>query len=176
MKEWDDEKLVRCAMRGNRRAYGILVDRYTRLVFGLCLSKVGSPSDAEDLAQEVFMKGYLKIMDLADLRRSRSWLLRICGNQCTDYLRSRQRECNHRVPVSPEVARREETVSRRGLDMALGRLPEKYRLPLILYYLDGRDTHNVAVLMGITPAGVLTRLCRARQRLRDTLTREGDHA
>jgi len=57
----------------------------------------------------------------------------------------------------------------------LGRLSEEYRVPLLLFYFDGRSTQNIAEMLGISPANVQTRLSRARRKLRCMLESEGDH-
>jgi RNA polymerase sigma factor (sigma-70 family) len=175
LRPCDEEKLVRRCGHGDRQAYEALVDHYARIVFGLCLSTTRNPTDAEDLTQEVFMKGYLKINELTDTSRFRPWLLRICRNQCTDYVRARQRDQARQAPCPREGYVKNGSPIKDTLDAALTQLPEKYRQPLILYYLNGQDTKAVARVLGITPAGVLTRLCRARHSMRTLLTQETNH-
>ena len=77
---------------------------------------------------------------------------------------------NRAEPHEALLLREEE---RRRLEGALARLPEKYRLPLMLYYFDGHSTRNVAKMLDLDPAGVLTRLSRAQRELRRMLQEQG---
>ena len=121
------------------------------------------------------MKGFQKIRELHDATRFGAWLLQICRRRCADYLRDQQRQ-RARQSLAGEVKPPEDRSAQwQRLDRSIGQLSEKLREPLILYYLDGKDTQSVARILGITPAGVLTRLSRARQRLRELLNQEQNH-
>jgi len=121
------------------------------------------------------MKGYLKINELTDTSRFRPWLLRICRNQCTDYVRVKQRNRLRQALPPRDIDFVRDSPIQNTLDAALMRLSEKHRKALILYYLDGQDTLGVAQHLGISPAAVLTRLCRARRKMRALLTQEANH-
>ena len=77
---------------------------------------------------------------------------------------------DHAKPHEALLLQEEE---RRRLEGALARLPEKYRVPLMLYYFDGHSTENVARMLDLDPAAVLTRLSRARRELRRMLQEQG---
>jgi RNA polymerase sigma-70 factor (ECF subfamily) len=161
-----DEFLVDRSRNGDHEAYAVLVHRHLKRVFAICLSFLGELPDAEDAAQEVFVKGYERMGTLSDGDRFRGWIDQIARNRCRDLLRSRHR--NPARPLSPVVedipAAAEEDFG--DLKAALARLPEEHRLPLMIYYFDGMDTTNLARELGLTQGGACARLHRARHQLR----------
>jgi RNA polymerase sigma-70 factor (ECF subfamily) len=165
---------VRASQQGDRQAFSRLVEKYSRIVFAMCLSSVGHAQDADDLAQEVFMKAFVQINSLRQADRFGPWLTRICRNTATDFLRSRRRP----EPLLPDQMESVPSPTRGpdvdGLEKILYTLPEPLRQAVLLYYLDGRSTHSVAQALGISADGVMTRLSRARRLLRERLSAEGE--
>jgi RNA polymerase sigma-70 factor (ECF subfamily) len=160
------ERLLVDACRGGDTtgAYGELVRRHSRSVFAVCLGTLGNVHDAEDIAQETFIRGIARIAQLRDGTQFGPWIMKIARNLCIDYVRRRKRGATilamqDRDRVVPEAAHVD-------LREAVTRLPEKYRLPLLLYYFDGRSSESVARTLGISTDGALTRLSRARKELR----------
>jgi RNA polymerase sigma factor (sigma-70 family) len=139
------------------------------------LSHLGEVADAEDAAQEVFVRGYEVIETLRDDESFASWLGQIARNRCRDLRRGRTRRPESRLTTVVEVAVTAPADEFADLRAALSRLPEEHRLPLLLYYYDGKDTHALAREMGLTQGGACARLHRARQRLRQLLE-EGEAA
>jgi RNA polymerase sigma-70 factor (ECF subfamily) len=182
-----DEELVAQCQRGTREAYAELVRRHSRLVFAVCLGILGDVSDSEDAGQEVLIRGFTRIGDLREGTLFSTWITRIARNHCVDLLREtiRRRELLARElgrsatgsepPALFQDRARERSRSGDprydGLRLALGGLHEKYRMPLTLYYFEGRSTQKVAEALEISEAGVLTRLSRARKELRKQLAR-----
>jgi len=158
--------------RGDRAAYAILVGRHAKRIFAICLAVVGNTHDAEDIAQDTLVKGFLQINTLRDEGQFAPWLTRIARNQCMDFLRRVKRGENFleesRTKSQPHTSEYPE------LQSALRQLPEEFRLPLLLYYFDGQSIKNVAEPLNITEAGVHTRISRARKELRRILTEQGD--
>jgi RNA polymerase sigma-70 factor (ECF subfamily) len=129
---------------------------------------LGDPDESQDVAQDAFLKGMTRIDSLKDGSQFASWLIRIAQNLCRDHWRRQQR----RQRLLRENI--EELIPERGtplpdLSGALARLPEKYRIPLMLYYFDGQSSENVARALELSRAGAGTRLARARQALRRLL-------
>jgi RNA polymerase sigma-70 factor (ECF subfamily) len=166
MNERPDEFLVNLSRSGDHEAYAELVHKHLKRVFAICLSMLGELADAEDASQEVFVKGYQRMGSLRDDGRFGPWIDQVARNRCRDMLRSRHR--NPERPLSPVVEdipdRVEEDFG--DLQAALARLPEEHRLPLLIYYYDGKDTSNLARELGLTQGGACARLHRARHQLR----------
>ncbi len=156
---------------GDRAAYAELVCRHSRRVFAVCLGTLGSIEDAEDMSQEAFIRGFGQLRQLRDGGQFGAWITRVARNLCVDHIRREVRGRELMTANPPESV----TTADIHVELhdALGKLPEQYRLPLIMYYLDGRSTEGVARTLEITPAGVLTRLSRARKELRKLLSPKG---
>jgi RNA polymerase sigma-70 factor (ECF subfamily) len=179
-----EEDLVLACRGGDKGAYASLVRTNARSIFAICLSLLGNVHDAEDAAQETFVRAFGQIGQLRGAAQFRPWAARIARNLCLDLLRRRKRGSqvlamhaaaepnpgNHAEPHEALVLQEEE---RSRLESALARLPEKYRMPLMLYYFDGQSTENVARMLDLDPAAVLTRLSRARRELRRILQGQG---
>ena len=90
--ESSDLVLIKAAVQGDRAAYGILVDRHLKSVYNVALRIVGNSSDAEDVAQDAFLRAFERL-DLFDSRWSfRNWLLKIASNLAINRIRARDRE------------------------------------------------------------------------------------
>lgn len=171
-----DRELVRAARGKNRDAFAQLTRRNLPSVFAICLAHLGNPSDAEDAVQDTFLQGYRRLGSLEDEDRFRPWITQIARNRCRDLLRQRTRrnEVDRDVDLEPSLAA--EAGDHEELHEALRRLPVELRLPLLLYYFEGKDTHAVAEELGLSQGGACKRLYTARAGLRRLLERKaGGH-
>jgi len=159
------------ACRGDREAYADLVRDHLKRVYAICLAVLGDPADAEDAAQEVFVRGFERIGTLRDPARFGPWIGQIARNWARDLLRLRARRAERPLPRGFEgVAPGPEDFT--DLTAALARLSEDDRLPLLLYYFDGKDTGTLAAEMGLSVGGACAKLFRARRRLRVLMEEE----
>jgi RNA polymerase sigma-70 factor (ECF subfamily) len=166
-----ETKQVFAARDGDREAYAGLVRSHLRRVYAICLAILGETSDAEDAAQEVFVRGFERIRTLRDPARFGPWIGQIARNRARDMLRSRTRRAER--PLPPGFADSSgDAEDFRDLHAALGRLAEDDRLPLLLYYYDGKDTGTLADELGLSQGGACARLYRARRKLRALLEEE----
>ena len=174
MADGRDGTLVEKCQAGEREAYAELVRLHAGRVYGICLAMVGSMSDAEDLAQEALVKGFIEIGSLRNPDRFGSWIGAIAGNLSRNFLRTR---ANRERLLSMRADCPAEGPERRSEDLtcALRKLPEKYRLPLVLYYFDSASTASIASALGISPEAVRMRMCRARIELRKLLEKMEAH-
>jgi len=166
-----DAELVAACRKGEIEAYSALVRRHSRQVFAICLGMTGRISDSEDLAQEILVKGFQEIGGLRDGKRFAAWIAQIARNRCYDFLRvqGRRRDLLQREATRAADEVEPEEPDHTELHIALERLPEEYRLPLMLYYFDGQSAESVARALEMSPAGAYTRLSRARRELRRLL-------
>lgn len=171
-----DGELVRRSLAGDRGAFGGLVERYERVIGVLAFQKVGNRSDAEDVAQDAFLKAYAALGELKEPDRFGSWLYGIAFRAAVDCLRRRQRR-GPAVPledVDPvaetrtdgEVVRRERA---EGVVRAVGELPDKYRVVLTLRYLNALSYDQIAAHLGEPSGTVANRIHRAANLLREKL-------
>ncbi|MCP4257619.1 MAG: RNA polymerase sigma factor [Planctomycetes bacterium] len=97
MEESLDERVVRACQQEDKSAYEVLLKRHYKDVFALCLGILGNLHDAEDVAQEAMLKGFLKIKKLDKHEQFKAWILRIAKNLCLDFLRRKKRIKVHNV-------------------------------------------------------------------------------
>lgn len=167
------KQLIHECLAGDRGARERLLKRYSRPVLATCLGILGNLHDAEDCAQEALVKGLTQMHQLRNGEQFGGWIARIAQNLCIDFIRRRKR--SEQEAAAKDPPREEEQGRYTDLYAAIAKLPEDYRLPLLLYYFDGRSSESVAETLGMSAAGVLTRLSRARKELRDLLGSKEAH-
>jgi RNA polymerase sigma-70 factor (ECF subfamily) len=172
----NDEGLVRRAREGDRGAFEELVRRTTRLVYSRLYLETGDPNQAEDLVQETFLRAFRSIRQVTDPKGFRSWLLTIAQSVAIDSFRrgSAQRRAEPRR-VSQEVIDQQPAPADESPDLTERRekvrailqgLPEEYRLPLMLRYLDGEDYDSIMMQLGLSHGALRGLLYRGLQLLR----------
>ena len=166
-----EEELIASCRQGDRSAYEDLIRAHSGRVFAVCFGILGNRHDAEDVTQQTLLKGFMQIRMLRDSDRFAPWIVRIARNLCIDVLRVRKRRG---ISSGLSDIRAGDADEYRRLEQALNGLSEEYRVPLLLFYFDGRSTQSIAETLGVTQANVQTRLSRARKQLRRLLEREGD--
>ena len=170
MNHLDDANLVAASRNADRDAYSALVRRYTRRVFAICMGILGDPGDSEDITQETFLKGFSSLGSLREEARFAAWIARIARNLCLDLIRKRNLQKEQQTENNFEIAAASDDFT--DLNDALSKLPEKHRVPLMLFYFNGHSSASVAEMLDISRAGACTRLSRARKELKRILTGE----
>lgn len=171
MESGSDAKIVEACLAGDARAYAGLVRLHGRRVYALCLAMTGNAADAEDMAQEAFMRGFTELGSLRDRDRFGPWIATIAGNTCRNFIK--KRASRERTMAIETDCPREDPENLSDLRAMLGKLPEQHRIPLMMYYFDGHSTEGVAAALGISTEAVYTRLSRARRELRKLLEDSG---
>jgi RNA polymerase sigma-70 factor, ECF subfamily len=163
------------AQAGDAIAFTRLAEAYKLPVYNLCYRMLGNAADAEDAAQETFVRIYSKMHTFRPDRSLVSWVLSIAAHYCIDRLRRRRGpmisldetpdglEPPSRLPLPEETALLHE--ARDEVQELVGTLEPEYRAPVILHYWHGLTYKEIANVMGLTPQAVKTRLHRARQKL-----------
>jgi len=186
--EQSEASLIERAREGELDAFNLLVERYERPLYNLCLRMLSSPQSAEDATQEAFISGYQSIRSFRG-GSFKSWLFRIGANACYDELR-RQRSRPSRsldepmgedartidVPdTDPTPEESAENVELRdALTEAIGGLPPDQRLTIILRDVQGLEYEEIAEATHASLGTVKSRINRARARLRKALSAKGE--
>ncbi|MBQ7874669.1 MAG: sigma-70 family RNA polymerase sigma factor [Oscillospiraceae bacterium] len=141
-----------------------LFDRYHNMVYKIALVYTGSPPDAEDIVQTVFLK-LLEGGSRPFPEHEKAWFAKVAVNACRDFLRRNLRQktepLDETIPFSdPEEGE---------LFEAVAALPKKYRLAVHLHYYEGYTCDEIGRLLGISSSAVSMRLHRARKLLRSIL-------
>jgi RNA polymerase sigma-70 factor (ECF subfamily) len=173
---------------GDQEAFRQLVDLYKRQVYAICFRMVGIPQEAEDLAQESFLRAYTNIGRYQLDKKFSTWLYRIATNLSIDYLRKRKPSVylDAEVPgtegytlqtqlPSGEPAPDESVVlgeERARVISAIGQLPIKYRTPIVLKYIDDLSLIEISDILKLPVATVKTRIHRGREALKKRLQQQ----
>jgi RNA polymerase sigma-70 factor, ECF subfamily len=177
------ETVIERAQGHDAEALGEIYRRYVRRVFGLCRYMLNSREGAEDATSEVFLKLQRSIGSYDDSIPFPRWLLRVAGNQCIDALRRRLRGLKVFVEGVEDGAAVIEAASsepsplgavisaqeRAQVRDAIARLPENYRVPLILRYYGELSYDEIAQELGLERNYVAALIFRAKQELRRRL-------
>ena len=161
----EDGGLVRAAAAGDRPAFGVLYERYARMVHAILLARV-RPGDAEDLVQEVFLSAMRQLRGLRDPEGFGGWLGAIARNKAVDYFRAA------RKLTSIEDAPVQRAAADPDAFLVLDRirsLPEAYRETLIMRLVEGMTGPEIAERTGLTQESVRVNLCRGMKMLREVL-------
>jgi len=183
MEGQDLESVIERAQGQDAEALGEIYRRYARRVFGLCHYMLDSRESAEDATSEVFLKLQRSIESYDGSTPFPRWLLRVAGNQCIDILRRRRRGRQVIVEVEDGAAVIDAVGSgpsplgavisgeeRAQVRDAIARLPENYRVPLVLRYYGELSYDEIAQQLGLQRNYVAALLFRAKQELRRKLT------
>jgi len=165
MFDLGDDLLVGAALRGDREAFGALVDRHGPRAQALARRTLGDAAEAEDVVQEAVLRAYLALDDLRDPSRFGAWLCGIALNLA----RMRRRAARPLEPLgeAPEAEVEEDE----GGD-ALGLLPDSRRELLLMRYVDGLSAGEIGTRVGRSAGAVRVELHRARAQLRQLLRKE----
>jgi RNA polymerase sigma-70 factor (ECF subfamily) len=172
----DDVELVTACMAGETEACRAFVRKYQAPVFGVCFRMLGHREDAEDVAQEVFLRAFRNLNQWDRVRPLMPWLLTIAANRCRTWLSRFGRR-----PISAEFVEeaRDRTHPAGGSDLAeelqlaLEHLREEYRLCFVLYHQSELSLSEISEIVGSPRGTIKTWLRRARQELADHLQRRG---
>lgn len=175
-----DEALVLQSQRGDPAAFEALVRQYQQMIHALTFRMTGSPDDAEDLAQETFIRAYQQIGSFRSASKFSTWLYRIAVSICLNW---RQREArrlqvyaNCAETLADGMAGTSTAEADAGLSQrvqaALLKLPAKQRAAIVLTAYDGMNHAEAAKVLGCTEATVSWRVFAARRKLQRWLATE----
>jgi len=172
---------LRRARQGDPEAFSRLVEAYQRDVFSLCYRMLGNAEDAEDAAQETFLRAFRAIRRYDPQRAFRSWLLTIASRYCIDRLRRRRLRWWPLEEVAEETLRDplpepEEMVLRHEqfemVQSLLATLAPKDRAVVVLYYWHEYRLEEIAEALSLSVSAVKSRLFRARRALAQAVQRQ----
>ena len=175
MTNIDDQHYINLVIKGDTNAFAVLVDQYKHMVFTLALKMVKSREEAEEVAQDSFLKAYRALAKYNADAKFSTWLYKIAYNTCLDRIRKNNRE-QYTVAIDEYT---EQQV--RSLDNILGRIEENERRQMIqdclnllpgedgflltLYYFEGQPVKEIAKIMNINANHVKIKLYRSRKKL-----------
>ena len=182
--------MIRRVQHGDVDAFGLLVTAYEKNVYNVALQMLGNREDAQDIAQEAFLKAYNSLSSFRGDSKFSSWLYRIVSNLCLDFKRRQGRRPSSSLTVedddgenvqldiadesqSPETLL-ERKLTREAVRRGLAELPDEQRQILLLREIQGLSYEEIGEAMGLEAGTVKSRIFRARKKLVDYLTKTGN--
>jgi RNA polymerase sigma-70 factor, ECF subfamily len=180
MADQDDELIERAQQspEGDLRAFEELVRKYQRRIVANCRHITRDPNNAEDLAQEVFVKAFFALRGFEGRSSVRHWLQTIKVNHCLNHLKKQQRavmvdldEEESWTPAAtapqPAAGELETLAERQIIERVLDSMTSTLRIPLVLRDMDDLSYDEIANMLGIGLSAVKMRIKRARQEFRE---------
>lgn len=171
-----DYELVQAGAAGDNAAFEELISRYKNLVFSVVLRMVNDAEDANDLAQEVFIKTYRNLDKYSPEYKFSTWIIRIATNTVIDFRRKKRPETvdldemifepsDEKTPESKYLA----SESKNELSAIIEKLPDMYKMPIVLYHIEDMSYQEISDILGISLSKVKNRIFRGRKILKDII-------
>ena len=176
-----DYDLVLQSQKGDPGAFEILIQQHQRLIHSLTFRMTGSTADAEDLAQETFLRAYAQLATFRGQAKFSTWLYRIALNICLNWRQSEARRFRLQAACAEELATLQNQPesqpsgdsANRQVQSALLKLSPKQRAAIVLTVYDGLNHAEAASLLGCPEATVSWRIFAARRKLKRWLSQNG---
>ena len=175
-----DEDIITATLRGDVASFGMIVERYWNMVVAMALSRIADPAEAEDIAQESFLKAYSQLHSLRRPSRFAGWLSKIALQQCSNTIRRSVRsrtalgcratsldDLGEQLAASPNPGLTQSQIH--FVRQTVGRLPEKFRALVVMRFVAGLSAVQIAEQLGKRPGAIRVRLHRAYKILRRDL-------
>lgn len=177
-----DTDIIRMVCQGNQQAYAQLVERYQSYVFTLVLRLVPTREEAEEVAQDVFVKAYRSLADFRGDSKFSTWLYQIARYTALSFLRKKRdpavlveeekmiliadKSDRQQQPASMLEAKQEQATMQR----AIGMLPETDAQIITLFYQHEQSLEEIGHVLGMTANNVKVRLFRSRSKLKQIIS------
>ena len=173
-------EIIELSKTGNPKAQFQLYKLYSKAMFNICVRMLNSIEEAEDLLQESFTDAFMKLNSFRYESSFGAWLKRIVINKCINAINKKKIDLV--FPDQPvEQDTRDEEVDYSGIDMdvqcihlAVGKLPDGYRVIFSLYALEGYDHGEISQIMNISESTSKSQYLRAKQKIKELLKNNDD--
>ncbi len=169
-------ELVRNGAAGDERALEAIYHRFKASLFGLACRYMGDAVAAEDVLQEVFLKAFTHLHEVASIDTFTGWLHRIAVNTCLSHIRAHKAERRAAVPMGDVEAmiaapQQDETSEslKKPLEEAIQKLPHRLKSVFLMHDVQGYKHEEIAGILGCTTGTSKSQLFKARMKLRDRL-------
>lgn len=176
-QQMTDAGLLEAAAGGSHAAFGEIVTRYFQPVYRLVWRMTGGAADAEDIAQDAFVKLWKNPLQVREAAALKGWLMRVASNAVIDGSRRVRPGTLDDAPEVPDPqasvdAPLDREQAARLVDSRIAALPERQRLALSLVYFEGLTNIEAAAVMEVSVDAVESLLARARRGLKESLSGE----
>lgn len=172
----DDAQLAQLIAKGNERAFAEVLKRYQDAVYGFALRMLNHPQEAEDAAQETFLRFFKTAARFRQESSLRTYLIRITKNICIDIFRKKKPELIDEIPEMPDtdtpLALLEGELTRKSIEDAVQSLPVNQRTAILLRHVENMSYNQIAKAMQLSCSAVESLLFRARQVLKQAVLQD----
>ncbi|HKI48864.1 MAG TPA: sigma-70 family RNA polymerase sigma factor [Desulfobacteria bacterium] len=181
MTSTDESNLIERFKQGDRSAFEELVRKFQDRIYNLCRYMLRDPQNAQDAAQDVFLKAYRALKDFRPDASFYTWIYRIAVTTCLDYRRKSHREALRSAPLTEDLPSNapsphqlyESREIAESIQIALQKLPDKLRAAIVLREIEGCSYEEIAQVLHASVGTVKSRIWRARNQLRRLLKKTG---
>ena len=179
-------KRIKEVLKGDQNAFAEIVELYQDKLYRVCFRMLGNKHEAEDIAQEAFVRAFINIHTFDTNRKFSTWLYRIGTNLCIDRIRKKKPDYYLDAEVSgteglnmySQIAVSEELPEEEVMKMEMqdrvqyeiSRLPDKYRAVIVLKYMEDLPLQEISEILEMPLGTVKTRIHRGREALRKQLS------
>lgn len=165
------DEFMKKLIKGDEKAFERLVRENQNRIYAVCLNMLKNPHDAEDAAQDVFVKVFRSIRSFKAESRLETWMTKIAVNTCLDIIRSRRETVDIDEQYDLTDGRTPETEleqsdRRLALRQALSQLPEEIRSVVVLRFVEERSYEEIAEILNLNLNTVRTRIFRGREKIK----------
>lgn len=180
MEQKDDHYYIDQVLKGNAAAYSYLVEKYQDMVYGLALKMLRNAEDAEELAQDSFVKAYRSLSSYKQKSKFSTWLYSITYNGCITMLRKRKMEIRSldeqhlteqdEIRIYDQLQEINKAELEKYLQEALSKLPELDQVLVTLYYYEDQKVEEICQITGLSESNVKVKIHRARKKMYELLS------
>lgn len=164
------KQLVKAAKKGDNEAFIKLIQGYETILYNMAGRWIHNEEDIADILQETILKAYEKIGTLREPKYFNTWICKILINECNQYFRRENKILDFtELPTSHEM-----NTNKLELEELLRDLPEKYKVPLVLFYQFGYSLNELSEMLKEPIGTIKSRIHRAKQMLRATSEKENE--
>lgn len=153
----------------SEQEFRVKYDLYAQMLMNISFGYTKNKLDSEDIIQNVFIK-YLNVKkDFISLEEEKYWLIRVCINECKNYLKS---SYHHKVVLSEDIVRNYGTDYFDDYDIvfeSIKNLPQKYKKVIVLYYFNSFTVKEISMILDIKESTIKKQLERGREKLKDMM-------
>ncbi|PLT33611.1 RNA polymerase sigma factor SigW [Bacillus sp. V5-8f] len=176
---------IKQVLKGDQNSFAEIVELYKDKVFQICYRMLGNKHEAEDLAQEAFLRAFVNIHSFNINMKFSTWLYRIATNLCIDRIRKKKPDfyldaevagtdgLDMYSQIAAETVLPEDEVEsmeiQETIQAAIKKLPDKYRAPIVLKYIEELSLKEISEILELPVGTVKTRIHRGREALRNQL-------
>ena len=179
MNKIHDLYYIEAVRKGDVSAFSFLVERYQSMVYSLALKLLKNAEDAEEMAQDTFIKAFQKLNMYEGKSKFSTWLYSITYNGCISELRKRriqfsslddQRFSDHdEMKMHDYFSETKKEDQERYLNLALSKLPEDDQVLVTLYYYESQSMDEISIITELTVSNIKVKIHRARKRMYEIL-------